>query len=141
MSKEQNKQIINITMNLIDKDAVIAKIQEMVDRLQQSCNPNPLGSIQECLAAAEIEALKCVLDSINAIEAPNLYHDAKDANDNPDEYRDILLITHTPKGHNKYKYSVGKLESPGNVMIRPWGSLPLHIFDKWVYLDELVRLS
>lgn len=129
-------------MNLIDKDAVIAKIQEMVDRLQQSCNPNPLGSIQECLAAAEIEALKCVLDSINAIEAPNLYHDAKDANDNPDEDRDILLITLPTKEIKKPIYNIGLFSEYGRkVFIHPFGWRPLHIIDKWVYLDELVRLN
>ena len=128
-------------MNLIDKDAVIAEIKKMVDGLQNNCNPNPLGNIQECLAAAEIEALNCAIDTIDALKTINLYHDAKDVNDNPDEDRDILLITLPTKKNKKPIYNIGLFSEYGRkVFVHPFGWRPLHIYDKWIYLDELLRL-
>ena len=53
---------------LIDKDAIVAEIEKIKDGLQGNCNPNPLGDLQECLAAAEIEALDLVVDSVNSLE-------------------------------------------------------------------------
>ena len=56
-------------MKLIDKDALVAEIEKIKEGLLRNCNPNPLGNSQECLAAAEIEALDLVVDSVNSLEA------------------------------------------------------------------------
>lgn len=54
-------------MELIDKAAVIAKIDKLITSLRKSCNPNPLGTMIECLADAQIEALSIVKESIEDI--------------------------------------------------------------------------
>jgi hypothetical protein len=55
-------------MKLIDKAAVVAEIDEIVKGLQKNCNPNPMGNIQECLAAAQIEALNLIKDFLDTFE-------------------------------------------------------------------------
>ena len=55
-------------MKLIDKDAVFAEIEKVISGLRRNCNPNPLGNMQECLAAAEIEALNLIEDSLDTIK-------------------------------------------------------------------------
>lgn len=45
----------------INKDALCEKVNDLINALQKQ-NPNPLGDINQCLAASEIEALKAVLD-------------------------------------------------------------------------------
>ena len=52
----------------IPKSALVAKINEIVKALNDSCNPDPFGSMEECMASAEIEALDIVLDTINTLE-------------------------------------------------------------------------
>lgn len=52
----------------IPKAAVVAEIDEIVKVLQKNCNPNPMGNIQECLAAAQIEALNLIKDFLNTLE-------------------------------------------------------------------------
>lgn len=59
-------------MELIDKAAVVAEIDKLINSLQKSCNPNPLGSMQECLTAAEIEALSAAKDAIKDIKVKNV---------------------------------------------------------------------
>ncbi len=54
-------------MKLIDKAAVIAEVDKLTNSLLKSCNPNPLGTMIECLSDAEIEALSIVKDSIEGI--------------------------------------------------------------------------
>ena len=51
----------------IPKAAVMVEIEKLINSLRKSCNPNPFGSIQECLAAAQIEALSIVKESIEDI--------------------------------------------------------------------------
>ena len=53
---------------LIEKAALVAEIKSIIDGLRKSCDPNPLGNMQECMISAEIEALEVVLSSINEIE-------------------------------------------------------------------------
>ena len=53
----------------ISKDAVVAVIDEIVRGLQKSCNPNPMGNMIECLAAAQIEAVNLIKDSLDTLEA------------------------------------------------------------------------
>lgn len=55
-------------MELIDKAAVVAEIDKLINSLRKSCNSNPLGSMQECLTAAEIEALSAAKDAIKDIK-------------------------------------------------------------------------
>lgn len=55
-------------MKLIPLDAALAEIEKIKEGLQRNCNPNPLGNLQECLAAAEIEALDLVVDFVNSLE-------------------------------------------------------------------------
>ena len=64
-------------MKLIDKDAVLAEIDKIKEGLLRNCNPNPLGNSQECLAAAEIEALDLVVDSVKSLEVKEVELDMK----------------------------------------------------------------
>ena len=45
---------------MTDKEKIIAEIDKIIDRLKTRCNPNPLGTTEECLVAAEIEVLELV---------------------------------------------------------------------------------
>ena len=40
-------------------------VNEIISGLCSHCNPDPMGTLQECLAYGEIEALKLVLNAIN----------------------------------------------------------------------------
>ena len=51
-------------MKYIEADKVKAEIDKIIDGLKGNCDPNPLGTTEECLAAAEIEALDLVKDII-----------------------------------------------------------------------------
>ena len=55
-------------IELIDKSALVAEIKVIISKLRKSCNPNPLGTLQECLTDAEIEALHLILDYIDTLE-------------------------------------------------------------------------
>lgn len=48
-----------------DKDKIKAKIDEIITALNERCDPDPLGDISQCLAAAQIEALSAIKDYIN----------------------------------------------------------------------------
>lgn len=52
----------------ISKSAAVAEIEKIKEGLQRNGNPNPLGNLQECLAAAEIEALNLIKDSLDSLE-------------------------------------------------------------------------
>lgn len=52
----------------IPLDALVAEIEKIKEGLQRNGNPNPLGNLQECLAAAEIEALNLIKDSLDTLE-------------------------------------------------------------------------
>jgi hypothetical protein len=47
-------------MKYIEAEKIKAEIGKIIDGLKTSCTPNPLGTTEECLAAAEIEALELV---------------------------------------------------------------------------------
>ena len=51
----------------IRKDALADKINELIKALKRQ-NPDPLGTTTQCLAAAEIEALKIVLETMNELK-------------------------------------------------------------------------
>jgi hypothetical protein len=46
----------------------MAEIDEIVRVLQKNCNPNPMGNMQECLTAAEIEAINLIKDFLDTLE-------------------------------------------------------------------------
>ena len=52
---------------MTDKEKIKLKIEEIIAALNDRCNPNPLGSLEQCLAAAEIEVLNLVKDYINSL--------------------------------------------------------------------------
>ena len=58
-------------MKYIEAEKITAEIDKIIDGLKSNCNPNPLGTTEECLAAAEIEALdlvKGILDKMKQEE-------------------------------------------------------------------------
>ena len=55
-------------MKYIEANKIKAEIDKIIDRLKGSCDPNPLGTTEECLAAAEIEALDLVKDIIDKMK-------------------------------------------------------------------------
>ena len=56
----------------IDKSAVVAEIERIVNGLQKNCTPDPMGNIQECLAAAEIETLNMIKDFLDTLEVKDV---------------------------------------------------------------------
>lgn len=52
----------------IDKDALLAEIEKIEKALKNACNPNPFGSMEECMTAAELQALDVVKETINTLE-------------------------------------------------------------------------
>lgn len=59
-------------MELIDKAVVVAEVDKFINSLRKSCNPNPLETMIECLADAQIEALSIVKESIEGINAKDV---------------------------------------------------------------------
>lgn len=55
-------------MKYVDADKIKAEIDNIINSLKNSCNPNPLGTTEECLADAEIEALNLVKDIIDKMK-------------------------------------------------------------------------
>ena len=58
-------------MKYIEAERVKAEIDKIVNRLKSNCDPNPLGTTEECMAAAEIEALDLVKDIIDKMKQEN----------------------------------------------------------------------
>ena len=54
-----------VCKTMTDKDKIKAKVTEMISALNERCNPDPFGSMMQCLAAAQIEALNMVIEYIN----------------------------------------------------------------------------
>lgn len=52
----------------IDAEKIKAEIDKIIYGLKKNCTPNPLGTMVECLADAEITALSLVKDSIDEME-------------------------------------------------------------------------
>lgn len=52
-------------MKHINSDTLISAIDKIIKGLKNNCSPNPLGgTMEECLAAAQIEALEMVKEII-----------------------------------------------------------------------------
>ena len=52
---------------MTDKEKIRLQAIKIIDGLNKSCTPNPNGNIMECMAAAEIEALKLIVDYIDSL--------------------------------------------------------------------------
>lgn len=55
-------------MKYIEANKIKTEINLLINGLKRSCNPNPLGTIDECIAAAEIEALRLVIELIDKLK-------------------------------------------------------------------------
>ena len=55
-------------MKYIDSEKITAKIDGIIDGLKRNCTPDPMGTAEECLAAAEIEVLNLVKSAINEMK-------------------------------------------------------------------------
>lgn len=55
-------------MKYIDADKFKAEIDKITESLTKSCNPDPLGTTEECMVAAEIEALGLVKSVIDQMQ-------------------------------------------------------------------------
>ena len=55
-------------MKYIEADRITAEIDKIIEGLKRNCNPAPLGTTEECLADAEIEALGLVKDIIDEMK-------------------------------------------------------------------------
>ena len=55
-------------MKYIDAERVKVEIDKIVNGLKSNCNPNPLGTTEECMVAAEIGALELVKNSIDKMK-------------------------------------------------------------------------
>ena len=55
-------------MKYIEAGKIKAKVDEIIDGLKRNCSPDPLGTTEECLTSAEIEALELVKDSIDKMK-------------------------------------------------------------------------
>lgn len=55
-------------MKYIDADKIKAEIDKITESLTKSCNPDPLGTTEECMVAAELEALGLVKSAIDQMK-------------------------------------------------------------------------
>lgn len=55
-------------MKYIDAERIIAEIDKITESLTKSCKPDPLGTTEECMIAAEIEALELVKSAIDEMK-------------------------------------------------------------------------
>ena len=55
-------------MKYIDADKIKARIDGIIDGLKRNCTPDPMGTTEECMAAAEIEALEIVKSVIDQMQ-------------------------------------------------------------------------
>ncbi len=55
-------------MKYIEAEKIKTEIDKIIDGLKRNCNPDPLGTTEECLADAEIEALNLVKDIIDEMK-------------------------------------------------------------------------
>ena len=55
-------------MKYIEADKITAEIDKIIDGLKRNSNPDPLGTMEECMADAEIEALGLVKDIIGKMK-------------------------------------------------------------------------
>ena len=55
-------------MKYIEAERVTAEIDKIIEGLKKKCNPNPLGTIDDMLADAEIETLELVKTTIDEMK-------------------------------------------------------------------------
>ena len=55
-------------MKYIDAERITAEIDKIIEGLKRNCNPNPLGTIDDMLADAEIETLELVKTTIDEMK-------------------------------------------------------------------------
>jgi len=55
-------------MKYIEADRITAEIDKIIEGLKKKCNPNPLGTIDDMLADAEIETLELVKTTIDEMK-------------------------------------------------------------------------
>ena len=55
-------------MKYIDADKIKTEIDKIIDGLKRNCSPNTFGTTADCLAAAEIETLELVKNSIDEMK-------------------------------------------------------------------------
>ena len=55
-------------MKYIEAERITAEIDKIIDGLKRNCNPDPLGTTEECLADAEIETLELVKTTIDEMK-------------------------------------------------------------------------
>lgn len=55
-------------MKYIDAKRLITTIDKIIEGLRKNSNPDPMGWTEECLAAAEIEALELVKTIIDEMK-------------------------------------------------------------------------
>lgn len=55
-------------MKYIEAEKIKGEIDEIIAGLKKGCNPDPLGTTEECVAAAEIEALELVKSTIDEMK-------------------------------------------------------------------------
>lgn len=55
-------------MKYIEAERITAEINKIIDGLKRNYNPDPLGTTEECMAAAEIEVLELVKATIDEMK-------------------------------------------------------------------------
>lgn len=55
-------------MKYIEAERITAEIDKIIEGLKKKCNPNPLGTINDMLADAEIETLELVKTTIDEMK-------------------------------------------------------------------------
>lgn len=60
----------------IELNAVVEEIEKIEKALKNACKPNPFGNVQECMTAAELQALDVVKETINTLEVKEVDLDA-----------------------------------------------------------------
>ena len=55
-------------MKYIEAERITSEIDKIIDGLKKKCNPNPLGTIDDMLADAEIETLELVKTTIDEMK-------------------------------------------------------------------------
>lgn len=55
-------------MKYIEAERITAEIDKIIEGLKKKCNPNPLGTIDDMLADAEIETLELVKTTIDEMK-------------------------------------------------------------------------
>lgn len=55
-------------MKYIDAERITAEIDKIIEGLKKKCNPNPLGTIDDMLADAEIEVMELVKATIKKMK-------------------------------------------------------------------------